>query len=43
MPQHNVPVRLTELLDQIRAEFDTQMGQAGRDEHQREAFRAQIL
>lgn len=39
MPQHQPPNnRLTELLDQIRVEFDNQAGQAGRDEHQRESF-----
>jgi len=29
---------LTELLEQIRVEFESQAGQAGRDEHQRENF-----
>lgn len=44
MPQHQVPNnRLTELLDQIRAEFDSQLGQAGRGEHERENFSTVVL
>lgn len=39
LPQHQPPnTRLTELLEQIRVEFEAQAGQAGRDEHQRESF-----
>ena len=39
MMAHQVPNnRLTELLDQIRAEFDSQLGQAGRSEHERDSF-----
>jgi len=39
LPQHQPPnTRLTELLEQIRVEFESQAGQAGRDEHQRENF-----
>lgn len=40
MPQHPVPTsRLTELLEQIRVEFDTQVGQAGHGDRDRENFR----
>jgi hypothetical protein len=37
LPQHQGPsTRLTELLEQIRIEFETQRSQAGQDVHARE-------
>ena len=39
LPQHQMPNnRLTELLDQVRAEFEAQVGRQGEDQHQRESF-----
>jgi glucose repression regulatory protein TUP1 len=44
LPQHQPPnTRLTELLEQIRVEFESQAGENGRDQHQRENFSKQEL